>query len=55
MKNHLTISNDLFLWLKEKEVHEVLLHRLLIKIKSSLEALQFFTVTVLQAFTARED
>jgi len=36
-------------------VQEVLLHGLLIKIKSFLEALQFFTVTALQAFTARED
>ena len=35
-------------------MQEVLLHGLLIKIRSSLEALQFFTVTVLQAFTARE-
>lgn len=34
---------------------EVLLLGLLIKVKNYLEALQFFTVTVLQAFIARED
>lgn len=34
---------------------EVLLHGLLTKVRNYLETLQFFTVTVLLAFTARED
>lgn len=33
---------------------EVLLHGLLTKVRNYLEALQFFTVTVLLDFTARE-
>lgn len=36
-------------------MQEVLLHGLLIKVRNYLEALQFFTVTVLLAFMARED
>lgn len=36
-------------------MQEVLLHGLLIKVKNYLKALQFFTVTVLWAFIARED
>lgn len=36
-------------------MQEVLLHGLLIKVKNYLKALQFFTVTVLRTFIARED
>lgn len=35
-------------------MQEVLRHGLLIKVRNYLEALQFFTVTVLPAFMARE-
>lgn len=36
-------------------MQEVLLHGLLIKVGNYLEALKFFTVTIVPTFTARED